>query len=328
MSVPANTVETYAESTIRESLHDVVSDISPTERPLMSAIGEASCRATFDEWPQDKLRAAAANSKVEGITKAPEANAPRLRPGNYLNISDEVIGVSGTMRAVDAAGVDDEYSYQMLRAGQEVMNDMELMATGEQAADAGSSGNARVAAGAEAWIFSNLVHGATGSTPDWSATGPFYPQAAPTDGTPAAIDNVKWRDLLQQIWTAGGDPTFALANGAVRNQLSFLSGVATMRTETNGSQGTIVGAADIYVSAWSQNGLRLQGDRFMRDTTALVIDPDYWAVSYLRRLQEDELAKNGDADNGMVICEWTLRALNQESSGKYADIDGALAPIN
>jgi len=325
MSVPTNTVQTYDDTTMREDLHDVVSDVSPTDTPFVSSCGEDTASATFKEWPQDKLRAAAANSQIEGIDKTATARAPRLRPGNFLNISDEPVTVSDSERAIDSAGVDDELRYQVVRAGLEVMNDMELMATGEQAAAAGADGTARECAGAEAWIFSNVEAGVGGSTADWTAAAPFYPEAAPTDGTPAALTNVNWKSVLQQIWTAGGKPTYALGNGGVRGRMSELSGVATLRTETNGQQGTIVGAADIYVSDWSPEGIRLQADRFMRTSVALIIDPDYWSLAYLRRMQEQDLAKTGDADKRNVICEWTLMAKNQESSGKIADIDPAAA---
>ena len=67
MSVPSGTGQTYSYTTIREDLDDVVYKISPTETPVMSAIGRDTADNTYFEWSVVELAAASgANKVVEG----------------------------------------------------------------------------------------------------------------------------------------------------------------------------------------------------------------------------------------------------------------------
>ena len=49
----------------------------------------------------------------------------RTRLGNYTQINGKTIAVSGTRRAVDQAGVADEYAYQLKKRGTELRRDVE-----------------------------------------------------------------------------------------------------------------------------------------------------------------------------------------------------------
>ncbi len=50
-----------------------------------------------------------------------------------------------------------------------------------------------------------------------------------------------------------------------------------------------------------------------------VLDYSYWAVATLRGMETVPLAKTGDSDRAMLICELTLEARNEKASGKVAD---------
>ena len=45
--------------------------------------------------------------------------------GNYTQINGKTIAVSGTRRAIDQAGVADEYAYQLKKRGTELRRDVE-----------------------------------------------------------------------------------------------------------------------------------------------------------------------------------------------------------
>ena len=50
----------------------------------------------------------------------------RTRLGNYTQINGKTIAVSGTRRAIDQAGVADEYAYQLKKRGTELRRDVEF----------------------------------------------------------------------------------------------------------------------------------------------------------------------------------------------------------
>ena len=64
-----------------------------------------------------------ANSATPGIRSTLVADRTRL--GNYTQINGKTISVSGTRRAIDQAGVADEYAYQLKKRGTEMRRDVE-----------------------------------------------------------------------------------------------------------------------------------------------------------------------------------------------------------
>ena len=77
MTVPANTFTTYAATGNRESLSNMIYDISPTENPFVTSIEKDSATAVNEEWQIDELAAATSNNaKLEGD----DASAPALSP--------------------------------------------------------------------------------------------------------------------------------------------------------------------------------------------------------------------------------------------------------
>ena len=115
----------------REDLANFISMITRDETPFMSTIGKTKANAILHEWQTDELTVPGLNAQGEGIgyndVATNQANGPyRTRLGNYCQISSKVVSVSGTKRAVDQAGVADEYAYQLKKRGTELRRDVEL----------------------------------------------------------------------------------------------------------------------------------------------------------------------------------------------------------
>ncbi len=122
----------------------MIYDISPTETPFMSMIaGRGKAKATYHEWQTDSLTAAAINSVVEGNDAAFATATSTTRVGNRTQIATKTILVSGTQDAVDKAGRDSEYRYQMAKRMAEIKRDMEFGLTGNYASSAGSTSTPR-----------------------------------------------------------------------------------------------------------------------------------------------------------------------------------------
>ena len=93
MAVTANTNETYDVTTIRESLQEALTSLTPTETILMSTIGSRNVDNTYFEWAEVDLAATANNRQIEGdvgLSNTAPTNA--VRKGSYTQISTKVVG--------------------------------------------------------------------------------------------------------------------------------------------------------------------------------------------------------------------------------------------
>jgi len=320
MTVPTNTVSTYSTVGDREDLTDMIYDISPTETPFMSGIARDKASGVFHEWQTDVLEAAASNRAIEGDDPTAKTYAATTRIGNYCQISQKTVIVSGTASAIDQAGRADELAYQVAKRGKELKRDMELALTQNQASSAGGAGTARSLASLESWLSTNKTTqgvSASGSTTPGYSSGVV---AAPTDASTAGTFTKANLDaVIKECWTQGGEPTVIMVGPHNRTIVSGFTGISTLETRADGSADvTLVGAVDFYKSNFGV--LKVVPNRFQRDATALVLDMDYWCVSFLRPMQLNPLAKTGDSEKRQMLCEYTLKAKNESSSGKITDL--------
>ncbi len=313
MAQPANTYDTYDLVGGREDLADIIYNISPTDVPFQSNIGRGKATAILHEWQTDALASAASNAVIEGDDSAAEAQVATSRVSNRTQISKKVVLVTGTANATNKAGRGkSELSYLLAKAGKELKRDMEVDLTGKNAPVTGNASTARKLRGFESWVQTNASRGSGGS--DHAST------FVVTDGTQRAFTEAMMKTAMQSCFTNGGDPDCVMVGPFNKTKVSAFGGIATLYRDTAGSKGqaSIMGAADLYVSDWGE--VKIVPNRFQRDRTAMIIEKDKWAVSYLRPFRETKLAKTGDSDKVHILCEYTLEARQEASSGKVADL--------
>lgn len=323
MAVPAGSFQTYSAIGIREDLENAIYDISPTETPFLTMCKRGEATNTLHEWQRDSLAAAnTANAAIEGDDAANGTSTPTTRLKNYCQISTKYAVVSGTQNAVTTAGRNKEMAYQLMKRTQEMKRDMESILTQNHGSSAGGTGTARQLAGAEAWINNNWTSLGTGTAQSSvgfvTATGLV---TAPVDSTVQGTFVVTaLKAMIREAWTDGGSPTVIMAGPFNKTQLSSFTGIATLYREASATaSGTrIIGAADVYVSDFGEH--RIVPNRFMRDRTCLILDMDYWAVHYLRKFQQYEIARTGDSEKRQIVSEYTLVCRNELASAKVADL--------
>jgi hypothetical protein len=121
MALPTNTFATYESIGNREDLSDVIYRIDPTETPFMSGIEKEKASAVNHEWQTQALAAVnTANAQLEGDDAVADATTSTVRLGNICQISRKTPRVTGTQRAVEHAGRDDEMAYQEMLKGLEL----------------------------------------------------------------------------------------------------------------------------------------------------------------------------------------------------------------
>jgi hypothetical protein len=71
----------------------------------------------------------------------------------------------------------------------------------------------------------------------------------------------------------------------------------------------------MYVSSYGSPHM-VTLSRYVRDSVVLCLDPEYWAIAYLRNPQIKDLAKTGDATKKLLVTEFGLVCRNPNASSK------------
>ncbi len=303
----------------REDLTDIIYNISPTETPFMSSIGKTKATAVYHEWQTDSLAAATtANAAVEGADATSATLSPTVRLGNYTQIVQKTVQVSGTLDAVNKAGRKSEKAYQLAKASQEIKRDLETIMLSNQGRDAGSSNSTpRKMASLLSWIKTNTDAGSGGADPTTIGV------STRTDGTQRTFTETLLKTVVAEVFNAGGTPSVLMVGALGKQKVSSFAGIGATRFNVTGAKpSTIIGAADIYVSDFGN--MSVVPNRFMRARDALILDPEYAAVAYLRPFQTNELAKAGDSDKTQILVECTLEVKNEAAHGGVFDLNMAL----
>ena len=302
----------------REDLSDVIYNISPTDTPIMSSIGKTKATGVYHEWQTDALAASTtANALVEGADATAADLSPTTRIGNYTQIVGKTIQVSGTLEAVDKAGRKSEKAYQLAKASSEIKRDIETIITANQGQATGSSNStARKMGSLLSYIKTNTSKNGTSVTGvDPTTVG----VSTRTDGTTRTFTEAMLKDVVAKVFTSGGTPSTLFVSPALKQVVSGFSGLAAQRYQVPTSgQATILAGADLYQSDFGV--LQIVPNRFMRTRDALVLDPEYAALAYLRPFQTIELAKAGDSDKTQILAELTLEVKNEAAHGGIFDL--------
>jgi len=317
MALPTNTFAIYEAVGNREDLSDVIYRIDPTDTPAMSGFEREKATAVNHEWQTQALAAVdTANAVLEGDDATTDAATPTVRLGNICQISDKVARVTGTQRAVEHAGRDDELEYQEMLKGLELKRDMESILVGtNQAKITGNDSTARKTASVLSWIKTNTSKGSAGGAADPSAADGTGTR---TDGTQRAFTEAQLKSVLQSTWNSGGKPDVIMVGGFNKQVFSTFTGRATPMEDTKSKK--IVAAVDAYESDFGR--LKIVPNRFQRARDVLVLQMDMWAVAYLngRRMVSIPLAKTGDSDRRQMLSEYALVSRNEKASGGVFDL--------
>ena len=307
----------------REDLTDVIYDISPTETPFMSSIGKSKATAVYHEWQTDSLSAATTNNAaVEGADASDATLTPTTRLGNYTQILQKTIKVSGTLDTVNKAGRKSEKAYQLAKASQELKRDLETLLSNQGRSAGSSNSSARKMGSLLSWIKTNSSVQTNGGDPTTIGV------STRTDGNTRTFTEALLKEVVAEVFTSGGVPKILMVGATGKQKVSSFTGLSAYRYNVNagggGAQGqaTIIGAADVYLSDFGT--MSVVPNRFMRTRDALILDPEYAALAYLRPFMTNELAKAGDADKTQILVEVTLEVKNEAAHGIVADLNMSL----
>lgn len=335
MAVISGTTSVHGVGTaggIREDLSDVIFDLFPEDTWAVSNLDREDAESTYTEWLAQELATPSnTNIRIEGDDASYASLSAPARYASYLQISSKDFLVSDTLEAVKKAGRKSELARGAMVKMRELKRDMETRITQNGISTIGGAGTGRSTAGMESWIGDATASSAEAShvvlaTSSASATTPPLTSGvagtAPTDGsTLGALTAQDLNFALEAAWADGGDPRVILTNTIGKAAIDTFTGVATRFVDVDRTaQASIIGAANVYVSDFGKHQVVLH--RYMRTSVVLCLDPDYWAVRYLRKPQKRKLAKTGDAEKNQIITEWALVARNWKANSKVVAING------
>lgn len=323
MATVANTVLTTQAVGNREELDNFVSMITPTDTPIFTLAGKEKASSKHPEWEYEDLDAVGDNAQPEGNEYSFDAVTPPTRVGNYTQIFTKTFRFSGTQQAVDNAGNAEKRAHELMKKGKAIRKDIEYSIVLNTAS---TNTDPRRSGGLPTWLTSNVSRnsGTSGGFSNGVTT-------VETTGNLRAWTKALTDSVLQQIYESGGDVTTVVCspyNKGVFATFMSDSNVAAFRYAAGKGTNTIIGTADIYESPWG--AVKVQANRVMSTSAAtarrvFALDPSMVKWMTLRPIQEDKVAKTGDAENGVLIAEGCLKVVNEAGIGVVADVFGLTA---
>ena len=294
----ANGVFTHEVESRRESILDILRDISPNaSNYLMSRLGDSSASNVEHGWDVHHVERSDAESfAAEGVDWTDEDNTTPTRSFNHLAITNSRARVTGTMQAVTTDTKDKPMAFQKAQALRRLKSKMEWNLVNGTAKTSGASGTARKLAGLMGVISSHVT--------------------ARLSGTSMSVDELE--DILEDIWTNVDDNYVAdviLCPMGIKQKISsFTTRVTTNQDsktgifnnvsffESNSGTVKIVPHKDVKRSAGSVHVFAIREDMFK--------------VAYLRKPFWEDIPKTGDAEKGWYLAEYTLESHAEKASAK------------
>lgn len=321
MAVPTNLYQKSSLKGDREDLIDKIYNTSPTETPVLSAVGRVSATNTYHEWQRDALATANKdNALIDGDDVTLDAQTATERVGNYMQIFAKKPGVSRRANIVKKAGRGSELAYIKAKAMLEIKRDIEAMIVSANAAVAPTTAVAGKSGGLGVQNNANTEHGVGGSTAAWTSGAPT---TAPTAGTGRAFTETLLKSAVQKTYIASGEvPRMVIMSPNHKGVFSGFAGIAASRFQVGKKeQARIIGGADVYMSDFGE--LEIVPHYLMAGSTDVhLVNTDYVEVAYLDGFRTEELGKSGDSERVLVTADCGLAVRAPKALAKVADLSG------
>lgn len=287
---------TYSSVGNKEDISDLITNISPTDTPLFSAVGRGKADATYHEWLEDDLDyTGETNKKVEGFSYTTTDPTTRTRLGNYSQIMLRGYGVTDTQEAVAKHGVSSEIAYQMQKAMKQIAIDCEYALVHNATRNAGSSSVERTAGGIPYFITTNVLD---------------------NGGSDRDFTEEVLNDALQLAWDKGGKPARVAVGGRQKRIMSGWTANTVKTMDADASK--IVQRISVYESDFGMVTVLL--DRLLPADSAYVLQMNLWKTCYLRPFKTVELPKTADKTEKVIVGELTFECRAEKANTLIKDL--------
>ena len=311
-----NAFTTYNAQANREDLSNAIYNIDPFDTPVMSAIRRRNVKNRIFDWQTEFLPLVnLGNAQLEGFALANSPSQPTIRRNNCTQISERDATVSGSQEESDAAGKGSEMAHQMALAAKVLKSDMEsILCSRQQRNDGNDTGpTARTTEAFSHWLGravdknSNVAAAVAPGTVitglPVAATDAF---AAPAAGSQVTITEAMLGDAMQQAYQNGGSPTMWIVPPGPKRTISTFTGRSTTQVLVGKTE--VVSTIDVIATDFGR--IKVAPSRWLAVDVGLLIDPDYAAVAFFRAFRQFLMARVGDAETRMIVCEWGVEMRN------------------
>lgn len=286
-------------------LSEEIKLVSPTDTPLYTMIMNRGQVVKANDitvtWREKELNQTRGQLILEGAEAGSPISSTREMFSNICQIMEKVVSVSGTVRALAAKGIGDEFQAEVQDRLIELKRDVEWYVL---------NGTKTLESGETPRQMGGLLNMA-GVTTDI------------TDRDGAGVGKLTEDDIidtLQGMWGKGvGEEFYAFMGAKEKRIINNLlkSGTSTRLIAEVGDNVFGVKVAKIETDFGVVN---LVLDRHMPTGQILILDLPMVEMAELRPTFYEDLAKTGDYSKGHVIVENTVKLLNQYGGAKIIGI--------
>lgn len=299
----------------RESLRDVLEDLTRDQTPLFSNMRKTSASAIKEEWgTEDVGSITAAAARNRGFVAAPQAPFTPARLNNYLQLMAVEFGVSMSMEQIDAVGDHNTLEHQRMRWGLKLRRQINKLLHTPQA-------KVTTEPTKLATIHAYIVTGFTSlaGTPGAAPTGDGTDIPGAGSGATASFDTIDpIDDAMEALVATAGLPDLIYLSPKRKRNWSHLPDASIAENRINMTAGALkpfsfVGTAENYLSDFGE--LEVAVDIDAPNTAILMVNHDYTDMPELpgMNFREDRLGLRGSGNEMMIQYEATLRVTNPKA---------------
>ena len=300
-------LQTYQDASIREDLLSILRDVSPnTDNYFISNLAKGpKATSTIHEWVTfNTARPTSVTNSIEGAAASYEDLSTPTRTNNRTAILTENVRVSRTERKISTATGEDPYAFQKAEALKSLKADMEFnIINGAYAS--GSSGVARGMVGIDGCISTNISARASGTS----------------------FSELELNDIMNESWTAVGSMYVADLLVCPMVVKRKISGFTTNTRNVEASEKRLTSEVQVYDSQVGKSVMIIPHKDVRTITGSLTVyalNEGTFKLSFLDEPFWEELAKDGDRDNGQYVTEFTLESYAQRASVKRTGYENTL----
>ena len=226
---------------------------------------------------------------IEGSDAGPARSADRtIRSGNTQIFGPTKVDMTRTEQQISRYGVSDEFAKQLYgRTVENVITREQAYLYGQPVDD--TSSKRRSTGGLYHWIRSNI-------------------------STQTALNITNIQTLMQDCYNNGGVPDLLIANPASLGDLNNISDSSRVRTVIDDPRRGRVPVTSVFHEFGETQIVR---NRWCNKETAFVVRKDGIQRRILQGLIVEALAKTGDSDQVMLLCEEGLQVKGESHMAKF-----------
>lgn len=284
-----STLVTYNDTARPEDLVSIVTNISPTETPLLNKLARgADSKQTVHEYLVDTFANSADNAAVEGAAFSAQTLTAPVRSRNVTQIFRNDLEVSGTEQVVSDPN---QLPYQVSKKLKEHAKDIEkaLMA-GSQAS--GNTSAARRMTGVINALTTNATTMASNST----------------------LTETIYNNMLELVHGSTDIfPDMVFVGSKLKRAISGFTGGNTKNVDAQAKK--LISSVAIYEGDFGIQQIMIHRDvpNAVAGRSVVGINSMYHRLSYLRPTKVEDIAKVGDSDRKMLITEMTIEHTGEKT---------------